>query len=418
MPESQLFDPIQILHGSNQPLKIEAVLIVDGKIKAFGKDARQRGKNLNLDPINAKDKLIAPCLVDPHSVLEEPFTGRSETLKSLRGKAAKAGYGQLALLPKSQLWRDKPEALQGFNDPNSSVYIHLWGSFSMGGEGKELSPHSDLLQHGAIGLAEDDFLPPLELLKKGLLLEELNGSPLLLAPRDIKIQGKGMVREGIETFRAGWVADPIESETLPLFSLLELHRRHPNTLLRLMNLSTSDSVLILSNCTTRPMASVSWWHLVSDRSNLAPDDLGWRVTPSIGSAKDRESLIQALFDGVITAVSVHAIPLDEEETKLPPDQRKAGLCGHNLVLPSLWEELIVKSGWSIEQLWEVLSFGPSRMLSLEEEKLSLESNRWIVFDPNKSWRHSLDNKTFPFAANQPCVGKTFIGKVTSTGLIS
>ena len=33
--------------------------------------------------------------------------------------------------------------------------------------------------------------------------------------RDPVLQGEGLVREGVETLRAGWPADPITSETLP-----------------------------------------------------------------------------------------------------------------------------------------------------------------------------------------------------------
>ena len=161
--------------------------------------------------------------------------------------------------------------------------------------------------------------------------------------------------------------------------------------MRLMNISTKASVEMLTKSRTKPMASVSWWHLIKDSSSLGIDELGWRIIPSLGRPNDRIALIQGLKDGIITAVAVHGVPQDEEETSLPPDTRLPGLSGHKLVLPALWQELIVKSGWSIEQLWRVISFGPSHMLKQKEEKLEVGSRRWLLFDPNKEWTKTINN---------------------------
>ncbi|MEC9451884.1 MAG: dihydroorotase, partial [Cyanobacteriota bacterium] len=212
MPEAQLLDPIRILHGSDQPVVEDAVLIRDNHLIAFGAKARIQAQQLGLPPQSASQQLLAPCLVDPHSILEDPISGHCETLASLRHAAVAAGYGQLALLPRSSSWRDRPERLQGFLNPNSDVDIHLWGSFSRDGAGSELSPHADLVQQGAVGLANDDLILPIALLQRGLVLGEMGSAPVLIAPRDEKIQGGGMVREGVETLRAGWAPDPFASE--------------------------------------------------------------------------------------------------------------------------------------------------------------------------------------------------------------
>ncbi len=418
MSKSQLLDPVQILYGSHKPIVQDAVLISNGKIKAFGEQARKQGEAMGIKAKSSSNQLLAPCLVDPHSILEEPFNGRSETLISLRKKAAHAGYGQLALLPRSPSWRDQADRLRGFDDPNSDVLIHLWGGFSKNGNGLELSPHAELLQHGAIGLAEDDKIITINLLKRGLTLGEIKNSPILLAPRDKDIQEGGLVREGVEALRAGWLPDPIASETLPLGHLLELHNQHPETSIRLMNISTAKGVSMLANSKTKPMASVCWWHLIKDNASLSKNELGWRVLPSLGCPKDRMALIQGLQERTIHAIAVHAIPLDEEETKLPPDIRLPGLSGYQLVLPSLWQELVIKANWKIEQLWEALSFGPSRILNLKEESLNIESRRWLVFDPEKEWIQSIDKKREIYSANQPLQGEKITGAIVDCGLRS
>ena len=418
MALSYLLDPVQILKGNNQSLVQDAVLIKDGVIQAFGEKARSQGNQLGITPKSAPNQLLAPCLVDPHSVLEEPIHSQCETLKSLRIKAANAGYVQLALLPRSPSFRDRADRLTGFNNSNSDVLIHLWGSISKNGKGVELSPYAEMLQHGAIGLAEDDAMLPISLLKHVLTLNDKSQHPILLAPRDVDIQEDGIVREGIEALRGGWLPDPLASETLPLSQLIELHRQYPKISLRLMNISTADGVSMLAESKTKPISSVCWWHLIKDSSSLHNNELGWRVVPSLGRPKDRRALIQGLANKTITAIAVHAIPLDEEETKLPTDKRLPGISSYSLVLPLLWQELVVNSKWSIEQLWDALSFGPSTMLCLPKEELTIGSRRWLLFDPNKKWKQTLNPRKKPFCANQPLQESEILGGIVDCGIKS
>ena len=418
MPNSYLFENIQILKGPRSSLKREAVLIENGVIKAFGQKAFQNAENLEINPHNAKNLLLAPCLVDPHSFLESPFNGKEENIYTLIKKATFAGYGQLGILPRSDLWRDQIESIISLKTIASEVLIHLWGGFSLNGKGIALAKHAELLKNGAIGLADDDFMPPIELLRHGFSIGEMKELPVLIAPRDKSLQAEGMSRQSVETLRAGWPPDPIESEILPLTQILELHKQYPEIALRLMNISTSEGVAILENAFSRPMTTVLWWHLVNDNSNLAPSDIGWSVTPSLGSPKDRASLIKGLEDNILTGISVHSTPTDDSETKKPANKRKKGITGYNLVLPLLWDQLVRQSGWKAEKLWEKLSFGPSRLLKQPEEKISIDSNRWLLFDPEKEWLQGNEENHLNTSTNQPIKNKKIYGKVIDCGLIN
>jgi len=415
---SYLFENIQILEKAGSSLRKETVLIKDGVIKAFGSKALHNAKLLGIKPQKAKNLLLAPCLVDPHSFLESPFNGKEENIHTLIKKAAFSGYGQLGILPRGRPWRDHLESIISLKAITSEVLIHLWGGFSLRGEGVTLSKHTELLQNGVIGLSDDDFMPPIELLKQGFSLGEMKNHPVLFAPRDKSLQTGGMSRQSVDTLRAGLPPDPVESEVIPLVQLLELHKQYPEITLRLMNISTAEGVSILKNSSFCPMTTIFWWHLVNDNSSLSPFDIGWSVTPSLGSPSDRASLIKGLEDDVLTAISVHSTPTDDSETKLPANKRKKGISCYNLVLPLLWDQLVRKSGWKVERLWEKISFGPSRFLNQVEEKLSLNSNRWLLFDPDREWYQSIEEKCLTTATNQPIKDKKIYGKVLDCGLIT
>ena len=83
-----------------------------------------------------------------------------------------------------------------------------------------------------------------------------------------------------------------------------------------------------------------------------------------------------------------------------------------------WDQLVRKSGWEVEKLWEKISFGPSKLLNQAEEKLSLNSNRWLLFDPEKEWVQSNEENHLTTATNQPIKDKKIYGKVIDCGLIN
>jgi len=72
----------------------------------------------------------------------------------------------------------------------------------------------------------------------------------------------------------------------------------------------------------------------------------------------------------------------------------------------------------VEKLWEKISFGPSQLLNQAEEKLSLNSNRWLLFDPEKEWVQLDEEKHLTTATNQPIKDKKILGKVIDCGLIN
>ena len=111
MASNYLFENIQILERSKSSVKRETVLIKDGAIKAYGEKALKHAEIAGIKAHKAKTMLLAPCLVDPHSFLESPFSSKEEDIYTLIKKATSAGYGQIGILPRSNLWRDQIETI-------------------------------------------------------------------------------------------------------------------------------------------------------------------------------------------------------------------------------------------------------------------------------------------------------------------
>lgn len=409
-----LLRQVQVLEGPGQPPVRRDAWLSGRTLLGWDASPPLALQGLEIREVDARRCWLAPPLVDPHSVLEDPWLGRSENLVSLSQATAVGGYGTVALLPWSRPWRDRPERLQlSWGAP---MRLLLWGSFSTDGADGDLALHREQIGVGAIGLAGSDHLPPLALLEKGLRLAEMGNRPVLLAPRDPALVQDGFVRERVEALRAGWPTDPVLSETLPLQTLLSLKAAHPDVNLRLMNLSTAEAVGLLRSTADPPTATVSWWHLLADSGTLHPADEGWRMVPSLGAPADRQALLQALRQGLVSAVAVHHQPLDAEEQMLPLDQRRAGLAGHGIALSMLWQELVVRQGWSAQELWQALCWGPCGYLNLPPERLSPPSDRWILWDPAQPWP-DVAHERGSLAANLPSFGSEgLIGRVMASGL--
>jgi dihydroorotase len=410
---------VDLLAAPGEPVHCgDALIDAQGRLELWGEVVAARAGPLGLAPTAARGWLLAPPLVDPHSVLEHPWHELEENLASLGASAAAGGYGTVALLPWARPWRDRPERLQGLHW-SEPLRLRLWGSFCRDGGDADLALHRDQLQAGAIGLAGGDHLPPLALLERGLLLGEMGQRPVLLSPRQAELGCGGFVREGVEALRAGWPVDPQLSETLPLQNLLSLAAARAERRLVLMNLSTAAAVEQLAEAPSPPPATVSWWHLLADAASLHPTAEGWHVVPSLGRPNDRLALIQGLRQGLISAVAAHHLPLDPEEQLLPVDQRRPGLAAHGaphgLVLPCLWHELVRGQGWSASELWQVLSWGPAALLGEQGEGLQAGSHRWLLFDPEASVPWS-GTDSLSRAANQPLLGQTIRGAVRASGL--
>ncbi|MFM7268267.1 MAG: dihydroorotase [Cyanobium sp.] len=407
-----LLRQVHVLEGPDLPVRQADVLLAGRRLQTIAPPASAAAGDSDAQVIDAAGLWLAPALVDPHSVLRDPRLGRAETLHSLAAAARAGGYGTVALLPWAGSWRDHPETLDlAWPDPQRLL---LWGAFSQGGEDLELAPHADLLAAGACGLACGPATPGLALLERGLRLGEMASSPVLIAPRDPALSREGFVRERVEALRAGWPVDPPLSEILPLQGLLTLAAALPEPALRLMNISTAEAVDLLRALPSPPQASVSWWHLLADCGSLDPAAEGWRLQPPLGGPADREALIAALAEGVLSAVAVHHEALDAEERLLPLDQRRAGIAGHGLVLPLLWQELVVRRGWSVPQLWQALCWGPCRFVGIEPSTLRAGGQDWILFDPSASTGFGGGDPSL--AANRPdALGPAGCGRVVASG---
>ena len=410
------YEKINILKGSDQGIINDSVLIIDGKIQAFGKEARDMALENKIETSNSGNKIIAPLLVDIHSKLDKPISGFEDNLICIKDRAKKSGYGVIALMPDSTSWRDSPEKIPFQIDNENDLNILFWGAFTIDGKGIELTDHEDLIKSGVVGLSSNCF-NDLSIIFKGISLNKNKSHPILFNIHKNSSRTNNIVFHDIQLLQSGLQEIDNWNCKHEIKKIYEIKNHFPNQNIIIKNISDINSCKELEK-NKNIFSSISWWNLIADTGNLELNDIGWKADPPISNKKDREYFIHALENNLIQAIAVNSIPLNDQETFKPYNNRKAGLSSFELVLPLLWEELIFKRKWSITKLWNHLSFYPSNLLNLDEEKLKIGSKRWLIYDPEKIWINSQCNLGYDSPSNFPKKDKQIKGKVIYSGLVS
>jgi len=415
MGKTFFFENIDILMSSNASVIKDNILIIDGVIEAFGKDAKKEALKKNIEISKSGNKIIAPMLVDSHSILKDPITGFDDNLENVKLRAKKSGFGAIAFLPNSSNWRDKPEKIPFQKNNSCELNIYFWGSFSLKDEGINLSPHDELLKTGSIGLSTSNFYDS-SIIFKGLSLDAVNSSPIIFSLTKNKGLQKGIVNIDLKSLQSGFYIIENNNEISEVKNILEIKNLFPDKNIVIKNISDSNSLKEIEKQTIPISTTISWWTLIADTNNLQLDDLGWKVDPPLGSQKNREFLIKGLENDLIQAIAINSIALNDEDTFIPINERPVGISSYELVLPLLWEEFVQKRSWPIPKLWKYLSFNPSNLLGLTQEKLSLGSKRWLMFDPDIKWHNNQINLGYDSPSNFPKKNDLIKGKVIHVGL--
>ena len=415
MEKTFFFEDINILMGPNVEVKKDNLLIIDNKIEAFGDEAKKEALKKNIAISESGNKLVAPMLVDSHSILKNPLTGLNDNLENLKFRAKKSGFGAIALLPNSDIWRDKPEKIPFQKNNAFDLNIYFWGSFSLKDEGIDLSPHDELLKSGSIGFSTSNFFNS-QIIFKGLYLNAVKSYPIIFSLNKEKSNQKGIVNKDLKSLQSGFYVIDNNNELSEVNNILAIKNLFPSKNIVIKNISDSNSLKEIEKQNIPISTTISWWSLIADTNNLELDDFGWKVDPPLGSQENRELLIKGLEKDLIQAIAVNSIALNDEDTFIPVNDRSIGISSFELVLPLLWEEFVNKRSWPVSKLWKYLSFNPSDLLGITQEELSLGSKRWLMFDPDTKWVNNQINLGYDSPSNSPNKGKQIKGKVIHVGL--
>lgn len=366
--------------------------------------------------------IIGPGLVDIHVHLRTPGQEHKEDLVTGTAAAAAGGYTTVCFMPNTQPPLDDPQLLRSILDraaKEGMVRVYGAAAVTRGLQGKELAPLAELRAAGAV-VFTDDGLPVADsgLMRAALQQARELGVPVAQHTEDPALSAGGVAHPCPASERLGLPPYPPESEAalaardcvLAAATGSRLHVQHASAAatIRVLAAAKEQGVPVTAEVTPHHLLLNDG---ILDRWGRDPVT---KVNPPIRSEEDRQSLIQALLDGVVDCIATDHAPHHREDKSLPYEEAAFGISGLETGLSAAVAALVIPGLMDWPQLLLRMSTVPARILGLPGGTLTPGSPAdLVVIDPEAYWL--VDPVAFfSRGRNTPLAGRRLPARVVLT----
>jgi len=311
-------------------------------------------------PLGADDRFIEysilPGFTDVHVHLREPGFLYKETIATGSQAAAAGGFVHILTMPNLDPVPDSPAHLKvqtDIIDRDACVDVRPLGSLTRGEKGREVSDIETLAPLVA-GFSDDGV----GVMDDGLMKE---------AMERVKEAGS-IVAAHCEDTRY-----PRESRQAEYWQLLRDLQLAEQTgcPYHMCHVSTRDSVALIRSakkagldvtCETAP-------HYLTIADDEIADDGRFKMNPPIKTKKDRDILLEAVWDGTIDMIATDHAPHSAEEKAKGFAGSAYGIVGLETAFPVLYTKLVREEVISMQRLVELLSDGPNRRFGIADGRM-------------------------------------------------
>jgi len=354
--------------------KIDAkldILIEGHKISRVAKNIQAQDATI----ITAKDKIVAPGIIDMHVHLREPGREDKETVATATLAAAKGGVTTVLAMPNTQPAMDCPEnvsLLQGIISKDAKVKVLICGTITKGRLGKELTDIIGLKKSGIYAISDDGCsVDSDELMLEALKKAKQAGLLIICHSEDKKLSGKGVINLGFNSTRLGLRGISNESEYERVRRDIEL-AKNAAAAVHIAHVSCRESVEIIAQakktgikvtCETAP----HYFTLTEDA--LLGYDTNMKMNPPLRNKEDLLAIKQGLKDGTIDVIASDHAPHTENEKDIEFERAEFGVVGLETELSAGINELLVAGVLDWPGLVEKFCLNPAKILGLDTGRL-------------------------------------------------
>ncbi|MBI5143778.1 MAG: dihydroorotase, partial [Candidatus Omnitrophica bacterium] len=304
-----------VIDPSNDVDGIIDIVVANGKIEKI-----QKGLNDKVDEIiDAKNKIVAPGLIDMHVHLREPGREDEETVLTGTRSAIRGGFTSILCMPNTEPALDNPKtikALNGVINRNGVSNVLIAGAITKGRAGKKLTALKEMKREGIVAISDDGS----SIDEKDVMFEALKAakkeSLLLVAHcEDAKISRDGVINYGFISTKMGLRGIPREAEYERVKRDLELTKK-ASSKIHIAHVSCKESVDLIRKakkegiavtCETAP----HYFALTEDCCSTY--DTNTKMNPPLRAKEDVEAIKRALSDGSIDAIANDHAPHTDSE---------------------------------------------------------------------------------------------------------
>ncbi|PCJ32562.1 MAG: dihydroorotase [Gammaproteobacteria bacterium] len=337
--------------------------------------------------IDATGLIVCPGLVDLNARLREPGQEHTATIETETRAAVAGGITSLCIPPDTDPVIDTAAVVELIEDrakKSARAMVYTVGALTQKLQGDLLTEMAALTAAGCIGFSNG--LSPIKnslILRRAMEYAASLNLKIFINAADPWLY-QGCAHEGAVSARLGLDGIPETAETIAISrDLLLIEQTGVNA--HFHNLSCGKSVELIKQAQQQGLnvtADVSAHHLHLSEHDIGNYDSLSHVMPPLRSIRDREQLQQGLRDGVISAISSHHQPLDNDAKLGPFADTTPGISGLETLLP-LTMKLVEDDELSLSQAIASLTNQPAAILGIEAGQLKVGAQADIcIIDPN------------------------------------
>ncbi len=403
----RVIDPAQNLD------RVTNLLLEDGFVAAY--DAVPTG---NERIIEARNKIVAPGLIDLQTQLREPGLEEDETIETGTAAALAGGFTSICCSPETDPPGDTPAGIEFVRQKAmraGNCHVFPLACVSRNREGEQLAEIGSLVEAGAWGFCDGSrSIGNSDLLRRALEYCAMFGRPILHHAEVAELSRGGVMHEGRVSLVLGLGGMPTEAEDVMVSRDCRLAEATRGKL-HLLAVSSIGSLETLRRVRGRGVpitAGISSWNFVFTDDRLKKFDPTFKVNPPLRSAKHVEACLAALADGTIDVISTGHSPRATEKKSLEIDLAEFGMSTLETTLSLVIEHLIAPGVLSWSTALAKLTCNPARIMNLPKGTLAIGADAdVIVIDPDVKWTFDAATSRSR-SCNSPLAGEQLQGRVS------
>ena len=399
------------------------VLIVGGRIARIATARLDRSDFGDARIVDAEGCFVTPGLIDGHVHLREPGNERAETIASGTASAVAGGFTSVCCMPNTTPALDTA-ALVHFirlrSQETARCRVFPIAAATEERKGERLAPMQAMAAAGAVGFSVDGaVVEHAAMMRKVLRMAAAIGLPFLQHCQEPTLTAGASMHEGSVSSRLGLVGWPREAEELIVERDLRLNRAI-GARYHAQHLSAAGSVEALREARRRgePVSGEATpHHLLLTHDACEGYDTRAKMNPPLREESDRQALVEAIAEGVITILGTDHAPHTAESKEVDFAAASFGIVGLEGAVPLYAEALVASGAIEWPRLVAMTTIEPARLHGLDRHGLGMLREGGpadvTVIDPAKRW--TIDPDRFATQGrNSPFAGRTVVGKPRMT----
>lgn len=342
--------------------------VADGRIVAPEVVARRPGH----EAIDLSGRVLTPGFVDIHVHFREPGGEHKETVYTGSRAAAAGGFTTVVMMPNTLPAIDRPERVRDLDDrvrQTSLINARICACLTRERAGETVADIEALAATGLVVAFSDDgsCVPRREVMAEAMRRAKAVELPVVDHCEDCAVCGGGVMRQGPIAELLEVPGQPPETEVNIVRRNIALCRE-TGARTHVQHVSVAESVRLVRAAQREGLpvtAEVTPHHLALTDAVLPMALANAKMNPPLGTAEDRQALIEGLADGTIAAIATDHAPHAPREKTQGLLAAPFGIIGLETALPVCITELVHRGLLSLPHLIASLTSGPAAILGLD-----------------------------------------------------